>query len=35
MTLRQAARACAMPVGTFYSKAVKLEDPPETESRLL
>jgi DNA invertase Pin-like site-specific DNA recombinase len=35
MTLRQAARACAMPVGTFYSKAVKLEDPPEAESRLL
>lgn len=25
MTLRQAAGACAMPVGTFYSKAVKIE----------
>lgn len=26
LTLRQAARACAMPVGTFYGKAVKLEE---------
>lgn len=25
MTLRQAARACEMPVGTFYAKAVKFE----------
>ena len=25
LTLRQAAEACKMPVGTFYSKAVKLE----------
>ena len=25
LTLRQAAKACKMPVGTFYSKAVKLE----------
>ena len=25
MTLRQAAEACGMPVGTFYSKAVKME----------
>lgn len=25
MTLEQAAKACEMPVGTFYSKAVKLE----------
>ncbi|MCM1495681.1 MAG: recombinase family protein [Bacteroides sp.] len=25
MTLRQAANACEMPVGTFYSKATKLE----------
>lgn len=25
MTLRQAAEACEMPAGTFYSKAVKLE----------
>ena len=26
ITLQQAARACAMPAGTFYSKAVKLEN---------
>ena len=26
-TLRQAARACGMPTGTFYSKAIKLETP--------
>ena len=26
MTLRQAASACAMPVGTFYAKAVKFEN---------
>ena len=26
LTLRQAADACEMPVGTFYSKAVKLEE---------
>lgn len=26
MTLRQAAAACEMPVGTFYSKARKIED---------
>ena len=25
--LRQAARACGMPTGTFYSKAIKLETP--------
>ena len=25
ITLRQAAQACGMPVGTFYSKAVKIE----------
>ena len=25
LTLKQAAKACSMPVGTFYSKAVKLE----------
>lgn len=25
MTLRQAADACGMPVGTFYSKASKIE----------
>ena len=25
ITLRQAARACGMPTGTFYSKAIKLE----------
>ena len=25
LTLKQAAKACGMPVGTFYSKAVKLE----------
>ena len=25
ITLQQAAAACGMPVGTFYSKAVKLE----------
>ena len=27
ITLRQAARACRMPTGTFYSKAIKLETP--------
>jgi DNA invertase Pin-like site-specific DNA recombinase len=27
ITLRQAARACGMPTGTFYSKAIKLETP--------
>lgn len=27
ITLRQAARACGMPAGTFYSKAIKLETP--------
>ena len=27
ITLRQAARACGMPTGTFYSKAIKLEPP--------
>ena len=27
ITLRQAARACGMPPGTFYSKAIKLETP--------
>ena len=27
ITLRQAARACGMPTGTFYSKAKKLETP--------
>ena len=27
ITLRQAARACGMPTGTFYSKALKLETP--------
>ena len=26
LTLREAADACAMPVGTFYAKAVRLED---------
>ena len=26
LTLQQAAAACAMPVGTFYAKAVKLEN---------
>ena len=26
LTLRQAAKACGMPVGTFYGKARKLED---------
>lgn len=26
LTLRQAAEACKMPVGTFYSKAVKLKE---------
>ena len=25
LTLKQAAKACSMPVGTFYSKAVKRE----------
>ena len=27
ITRRQAARACGMPTGTFYSKAIKLETP--------
>ena len=27
ITLRQAARACGMPTGTFYSKAINLETP--------
>lgn len=27
ITLRQVARACGMPTGTFYSKAIKLETP--------
>lgn len=27
ITLRQAARACGMPTGTFYTKAIKLETP--------
>ena len=27
ITLRQAARACGMPTGPFYSKAIKLETP--------
>lgn len=27
ITLRQATRACGMPTGTFYSKAIKLETP--------
>lgn len=27
ITLRQAARACGMPTGTFYSRAIKLETP--------
>ena len=27
ITLRQAARACGMPTGTFFSKAIKLETP--------
>ena len=27
ITLRQAARACGKPTGTFYSKAIKLETP--------
>ena len=27
ITLRQAARSCGMPTGTFYSKAIKLETP--------
>lgn len=27
ITLRQAARACGMPTGTFYSKEIKLETP--------
>ena len=27
ITLRQAARACGLPTGTFYSKAIKLETP--------
>ena len=27
LTLKQAAKACEMPVGTFYSKAIKLETP--------
>lgn len=27
ITLRQAARACGMPTGSFYSKAIKLETP--------
>ena len=27
ITLRQAARACGMPTGTFYSKAIKMETP--------
>ena len=27
ITLRQAARACGMPTGTFYSKAIKLKTP--------
>ena len=27
ITLRQAARACGMPTGIFYSKAIKLETP--------
>ena len=27
ITLRQAARDCGMPTGTFYSKAIKLETP--------
>ena len=26
LTLKQAAAACGMPVGTFYSKAVKFEN---------
>ena len=26
LTLREAADACAMPVGTFYAKAVRLEN---------
>ena len=30
ITLRQAARACGMPTGTFYSKAIKLETPDYT-----
>ena len=28
LTLKQAAAACGMPVGTFYSKAVKFENTP-------
>ena len=31
ITLRQAARACGMPTGTFYSKAIKLETPDYTQ----
>lgn len=27
ITLRQAAEACGMPIGTFYSKALQLENP--------
>ena len=28
MTLQQAAKACEMPVGTFYSKARRIESAP-------
>ncbi len=37
ITLRQAAEACGMPVGTFYAKAVRVEKPgdsPEIENNL-
>ena len=34
ITLRQAARACGMPTGTFYSKAIKLETPDETNGSI-
>ncbi len=32
LTLREAASACSMPVGTFYSKALRLENAPEDQA---
>lgn len=35
MTLRQAANACEMPIGTFYSKSVKMETISPIENELI
>lgn len=35
MTLRQAANACEMPIGTFYSKSVKMETGNLVENELV